>query len=127
MDSYKFIKFEGRNARLEDRITVTKSESIGFPTKFYKDNNIGNFKYVVLFYDQEKKAIAIQFTNDLVEKNKFAIIKSAQGYGGAVVARSFFKSLGLEAKKYAGRYDWEKTNIEGIGEVFVIKLIEKVT
>jgi len=126
MNMYKFVKFEGRNARMEDRITVTKSKSIGFPTKFYKDNNIQNFKYVVLFYDQEKKAIAIKFTNDIVEKNKFAIIKSTQGYGGSVVAQSFFKSLGIDAEKYANRYNWEKTNIEGIGEIYVINLIEKL-
>jgi len=37
---YNFKKFEGRNARLESRITITKSNSIGFPTKFYVDNKI---------------------------------------------------------------------------------------
>ena len=37
---YNFKMFEGRNTRLEDRITITRSNSIGFPGKFYNDNSI---------------------------------------------------------------------------------------
>jgi len=87
---YNLKEFTGRNERLETRMTITKSYSIGFPTKFFKDNNIANFKFVVLFYDEAKKAIGICFTNVEVRKNKFAIIKSNAGFGGSVVVRSFF-------------------------------------
>lgn len=122
MEKYKFQKFVGRNVRLEYRITITRSHSIGFPTKFYKDNGIKSFKYVVLFWDVENHAIGLHFTNDEGETNKFAILHSKAGYGGSIVARSFFRSYGIDPKIYHGRYEWEKYLIEGVGEAFVIKL-----
>ena len=85
---YQFKKFEGRNVRLEDRITITKSNSMGFPQKFYQDNNIKDYKYVVFFWDEQNQAIGIHFTNNEEEKNKFSIIHSKTGYGGSVATRS---------------------------------------
>ena len=123
---YNFIKFENLHQRTEDRITVTGNSSIGFPTKFYNDNGIKDFKYVVVFYDKEKNAIGINFTNSEEEKSKFTIIRSNKGYGGQIVARSFFKSNNIDPKKYKGRYIWEKTQIESVGEIFVILLKERV-
>ncbi|MDP3794585.1 MAG: hypothetical protein Q8R13_01500 [bacterium] len=122
---YNFKKFEGRNVRLEDRITVTKSYAIGFPTKFYIDNGVREFQYVVLFWDAENKAIGIRFTNDEVEKNKFRIIHSKNGYGGSIVVRSFFRSHGIDPVRYHGRYAWEKYPLEGVGDIFVLRLQEK--
>ena len=122
---YQFKKFEGRNVRLEDRITITKSNSMGFPQKFYQDNNIKDYKYVVFFWDEQNQAIGIHFTNNEEEKNKFSIIHSKTGYGGSVATRSFFKSSSIDQKKYHGRYNWEKHNLEGVGSLFVIKLTDK--
>jgi len=122
---YNFQKFEGRNVRLEDRITITKSNSIGFPSKFYDDNKIKNYKYVVFYWDKDNLAIGIKLTNEESEKSKFTIIHSKAGYGGSVVARSFFKTYNIDPKKYHGRYDWEKKGIDGIGEVYVIKIKER--
>lgn len=121
---YNLKEFTGRNERLETRMTITQSYSIGFPTKFFKDNKINDFKYVVLFFDDVKKAIGINFTNDDVKKNKFTIIKSKSGFGGSVVVRSFFKTFDIDPAIYHGRYDFEKVNQEGFGEIFVINLKE---
>ncbi|MFA6548295.1 MAG: hypothetical protein WCT11_05190 [Candidatus Magasanikbacteria bacterium] len=121
---FNFKKFEGRNVRQEDRITLTKSHSIGFPQKFYNDNNIKSFKSAVLFWDDANKAIGVLFTNDESEKNKFSIIHSKEGYGGSVVARSFLRFNNIDPKIYHGRYEWEKHNQEGVGDLFVIKLRE---
>lgn len=118
--NYQFKKFDKKNIRLEDRITITKSNSIGFPQKFYLDNDISNFRYVVLFWDKENKAIGINFTNQ-EEKNGFKIIHNPK-YGAQVVVRSFLKENEIDPKIYHGRYRWEKYNLEGIGEIFVIKL-----
>lgn len=123
--AYQFKRFENLYQKLENRITITKSESIGFPTKFFKDNNIAQYKWVILFYDEQQKAIGIQFTSDENEKNRFTIIKNT-GYGGGVIARSFFRSNNIDTQKYHGRYEWEKVKEEGIGELFVIKLVEKI-
>ncbi|HRY59778.1 MAG TPA: hypothetical protein P5096_00095 [Patescibacteria group bacterium] len=122
---YNFKKFEGRNLRLEDRITITKSNSIGFPQKFYIDNGIKDIKFVVLFWDEGSKAIGIQFTNSETEKNKFSILHSKQGYGGSVVARSFFRSNNIDPKEFHGRYKWEKYDMPEVGEVYVVNLKKK--
>lgn len=118
---YQFKKFKGKNARQENRITITKSNSIGFPTKFYKNNGIKEFGHVVLYYDETQKAIGIHFTNNETEKDKFTLIHSKAGYGGSVIARSFFKAHNIDCKIYHGRYEWEKYNLDGVGDIFVIK------
>lgn len=117
-----FVKFEETNKRQEDRITVTGHSSFGFPTKFYNDNKIDGYKYVTLFFDEENKEVGFYFHNDEAEKHKFSILKSKQGFGGSIVASSFFKSKSLDSKIYRGRYEWRKENIPEIAEIFVIKL-----
>src|SRR3989344_1849495 len=106
--AYNFKKFENRNVRQENRITITKSYSMGFPQKFY---------------DEANKAIGVHLTIEK-DKNSFTIIHS-QKYGGQVVIRSFLKTHNIDPKIYHGRYDYEKYNLEGVGEIFVIKLKEE--
>lgn len=125
MTDFNFEKFKNLNARLENRISVTKSFSIGFPTKFYNSNGLRDFKYVVLFYDKERKAIGIQFTNNENETDKFSISHSKQGYGGHIVARSFFTTYDINPGKYVSKYEWEKSAVEGVGDLFVISLKDK--
>jgi hypothetical protein len=122
--NYQFKKFENKNVRQEDKITITKSSSIGFPQRFYQDNNIKGFNYVVLFWDTDSSAIGINFSNNENEKNKFKILHSKLGYGGSIVARSFFRSNDIDVKIYYGRYVWEKVKLESGEELYVIKLQE---
>jgi len=123
---YSFKKFDEKNLRLENRITITKkSHSIGFPTQFYNENQISKFKYVVIYYDGEKKAIALHFTNDENEKNRFVIHHSKDGYGGSIAVRSFMKLRDIDPEKYHGRYDWKLDQIEGVGTVYIIQLVDK--
>lgn len=118
-----FIKFENRNERVEERITVTKSNTIGFPSKFFTDNSVKDFKYVVLFWDPESKEIGILFSNDEAEKNNaFKISKSKIGYGGFIIARSFFRHNKIDTTTYYNRYEWKKVPYENNTELFVIKL-----
>lgn len=117
-----FVKFEETNKRQEDRITVTGHSSFGFPTKFYNDNKIEEYKYVTLFFDEDNNEIGFYFHSNEAEKHKFSILKSKQGFGGSIVASSFFKSKSLDSKIYRGRYEWKKLNQEGFGEMYVIKL-----
>lgn len=124
---YNFEKFKNKNVRLEERITITKSNSIGYPSKFYQDNNIKQYKYAVLYYDKEQKVIGIHFTNDEQEKNRFSILHSKKGYGGSIIIRSFLKTYDIDPKAYHGRYNWKKYNSEATGELFVIDLKDKDT
>lgn len=127
MENTKFNwkKFDNVHARLEDRITVTKTGAIGFPTKFYEDNNIKEYKYVVLYYDEAQKALGIHFTSDDSQKSKFTIIRSKQGYGGSAVVRNFFKISKVDPEKYYGRYDFTIANEEGIGKLYAFQLKER--
>lgn len=118
-------KFEKTRIRMVNRITVTASNSFGFPRKFYQDNNIQNYKYVILYYDENNMVIGFQFTNNEEETHKFTLIKSKQGYGASVVATSFFKAYNLDPKQYRGKYEWKTTEIERIGKVYVIDLFSK--
>ncbi len=122
---YNFKKFEKTNQRLESRITITAHNSVGFPTKFYQDNHVESYKYAVLYYDAEQKAVGIRFTSSEEEPHKFTLIKSSQGYGASIVATSFFKANEIDSKEYRNRYDWEKVTQEGEGELYVIKLKAK--
>lgn len=120
---YNFKKFDSQHSRVEDRITITKSSySVGFPTKFYKENGVKDYKYVVLFWDSENKAMGVHFSNNEQEKNKFTVLHSNQGYGGGVSIRSFFKVNEIDPQIYYGKYNWEKQQLPGTGEIFVIKL-----
>lgn len=125
--TYQFEKFQNRNVRLENRVTITKSNSFGLPSFFYQKNKIGRYKYVTLFYDKTQKAIGLHFTNDEDEKNRFTIIHSKKGHGGSIVSRSFFKTYNIDLKKYYGRYNWKKYNSETTGGLFVIDLKDKDT
>ncbi len=121
-----FKKFENINKKLEDVITVTKTGSIGFPKFFYSKNNLKDFPYVTLFYDEELKIIAIQFTSDETEKSKIRILPpSKDGYGASIIARGFFKTYGLESYDYFGKYNYKIEEIEGIGKAFTIQLKKK--
>ena|SRR3989344_2629821 len=120
-----FIKFEGTNKREETRITVTGHSSFGFPTRFYKDNAINQFRFVTLFFNQETNEVGFRFHSDEAEPHKFSISKSKQDYGGGVVATSFFKVNDLKPEAYRGKYDYRKENIPDIGELFIIKLEAK--
>lgn len=122
---YKFSKFTALKQRSVDKISITGSNTFNFPSKFYKDNSLDNYKYVILYYDSTSSVIGLQFTNDETEKFKLKIQKSDRGYGGFISATSFFKTNNIDTKVYKGRYNWKKEDIENIGELYIIDLKER--
>ena len=121
---YNFQKFTGHNARLGTKISVTKSFSLGFPAKFVKDHSIQKYKYVVLFFDKEIKAVGVQFTNDDNEASKYSIIRGKRGYGCSTVIRSFFNTYNIDPKKYSGKYEWKLVDFND-KTLYVFELKEK--
>ena len=117
-----FEKFINTNKRTESRITITKSNSFGFPTKFYEENIMDKYNHVVLYWDKVEREIGLHFISDENEKYKFKIIHNKNGYGGQIVATSFFKVNGIDPSVHRKRYDWEKKYVDGIGELYIIKL-----
>jgi hypothetical protein len=123
-----FKKFTQVNQRFEDRITVTPTSAFGFPAKFFKDQQLDQYKYAVLYFDQEIMAVGLNFTNSEEEHHKFSLLKSKQGYGGQITARSFFRSYNLDPKKYSGKYEWAIDESDPVvGKLYVIILKEKVS
>lgn len=121
---FTFQKFQNNNKRNEARITVTRHKSFGFPTKFHDDNKLAEYKYVVLYYDETKKAVGFHFTSDDAEPHKFSIIRSKKQYGGSVVASSFFATYNIDPNLYHGRYEYEKKEYPDIGLIYSIVLKE---
>lgn len=121
-----WIKFTNVNKRREERLTVTRSGALGFPSQFYIDNSVGDYKYVVLYFDQAQMEIGLQFSSDDNEKDKISIIHSKAGNGGYIQARNFFKSYKLDPSIYVGRYEYSKEKDPTIGQLLVIKLREKI-
>ena len=122
---YKFQKFEKKNNRFETRITITASSAIGFPSRFYEDNNIKDMKYVVMFFDKENNAVGIGLTNNDAEKNKFKIVHNKKSSGATVSIKSFFKNNNIDSRVYKGRYVWKKEDVENFGSVYVLNLSDK--
>ncbi len=124
---YNFKKHTLVGKRFEDRITVTRSRQIGFPTQFYADNSIRDFKYAVLYFDETKNAIGVKFAAE-PEEGGISINRHKE-YGGYISATSFFKANRINTKKFAGRYDYSKVpltslGLDGSGNLFVIELKE---
>ena len=97
----------------------------GFPTEFHSNNKIGQYKYVVLWYDPEKRNVGFQFTSSEEEKHKYTIIRDKdRKYGGSIIATSFFKTNHLNSKMYKGHYAWVNEVHPTAGKLFVITLVE---
>lgn len=124
MSDFQWVKFEENRQRFDDRITITKSGGIGFPKKFSQDHGIKTFGYVLLFYDPNKLAIGVAFTNN-DEKGKLKISHSKDSYGSNVNARTFFFVNNIDFKTYSGKYIWKKDIFQD-KELFVITLVQSV-
>lgn len=117
-------KFQSTNQKFEERISISTNYSFGFPKTFYDRNNLEDYKYLVIFYDPEEKAIGFQFTNNQDEKHKFHIYRSKEKYGVSVTAKSFFNTYNIDPKTFKGKYTGTKTDVDGIGTLYTINLNE---
>lgn len=117
-----FELFDNSNmSRVVNKITITKSNQLNFPAAFYTLNKLEGKKSAMLYFNKAAQKIAIQF---LDEENPqgFKLALSSNGkYGAYVSVRSFFTLNGIDNKKYAKRYDYEKVET-GDQTLFVIDL-----
>ena len=117
-----FQRFTSVNTKHNDVITISKTNSFGFPTHFFNKNEIGKFRYVVLFYDDTSREIGFLFTDNQDEPNKFTIFRNRSGQGGSVVAKSFFDTYDIKPMENHGKYLYEKREVPEIGLLYIIKL-----
>lgn len=123
---YNFQEFQNVNAKIEKRISITRSCSFGFPYGFCDENRINDFTFVVLFFDPTKRAIGFLFTTDSEKKYKYSLVKSLSSRSASVVARSFFTTYNLNPGEIHGRYEPKKIVLPTGEQIFVIDLKNKV-
>lgn len=122
MISYNFIKFNGVYPRGDSKIGFQKSGLIRLSSGFCRVTDIKKYKYVIMYFDDNNRAIALKFT-DLKEDGRLKV--THDGTGATISATSFLKTNNLMLRSYFKRYDWKKLTLPEIGEVFVIELDKK--
>lgn len=122
MNSFNFVKFDGYYSRGDNKIGINKSGLVRLSSGFCRDTDIKKFKFVVLYYDKDNNAVAFKFTN-IKEDGRLKV--TVDGTGATVSASKFLKANNLNLRSYFRRYEWEKKNLPGIGEVFIIRLNSK--
>lgn len=124
MKNYYFVRFDGTYTRGDSKIAINRSGLIRLSPKFCKTANIASFNYIVLFYDDINKLIAFKLTNTKEE----GTLKITRDRNAATIsAKAFLKANNLLLRSIFRRYDWEKTTIPQIGQVFIIELSKNET
>lgn len=123
INSVVLEKFGGYGSKVSRKISITRSFSFGLPPAFFKDNGLGRYTNVLLFYNKQLNLIVLKFETDDTNGG-FKLVKYGEGdkMGASFVARSFFTTYNIDPKTYKGRYEAEKGVKDGIGEVFWIQL-----
>ncbi len=119
---YKLTKFTSVGSRVGNYFISFNKSGLILSSGFYLREGIKNFSRVVLYFDKNKKAIAIQFSKDNNVEGGFTLVHSNNRTTGSVSARSFILTHGLNDPKYFGRFVPQKINYEEAGELFVIDL-----
>lgn len=89
---------------------------------FYMKEKIKDFSKIVLYFDSEKKAVGIEFTNNSNAEGSFTLIHGNKGTTGTISARSFVFTHNLNIPEYFGRKVPKKIDFQG-SEIFVIDLL----
>jgi adenosine/AMP kinase len=124
-----FEVFKQVGASSKVYISISTSKTFGFPRTFLDKYGISSDHKVVILYDKSDNVIALHFTTDDVKYGLKVQIPNKK-HGGAINAKSFFELKGIDAHKYAGRYEDFKQvplsdiGISAAGTAFIIKLRE---
>lgn len=127
MSEYNFTETPNTTGKVIDTITLTANEYLSFPTFFIDKHRLkerGTELYAKMFYDAQKKAVAIQFTP---EKNAglYKVNFSPQ-YGATCKIRSFLRNNEIDTETFANKYEYKKFPASELGmegsDIFVVNL-----
>jgi len=111
-----FEKFIFSGISFRPKVSIRKSGMFGFNNALIKKYKLKNYKYVVLYFDAEKKIVGFKFTNDDNEEGiyKLSIGEKSASFSG----KSFLDYYGINFNSIK-RYDaeWDNKN-----EMLIIKL-----
>lgn len=122
--SYNFKEFQNTGPVKDVRISINKSGEITFPSKFCYENRIFSYGYASTFWDEEKKAIGIRFTNKK-EGNVYTIQRSSKGGGARISSKGFLRANKIDLSLYSGRYPWKRYEDSNFGILYVFELNRK--
>ncbi len=88
-----FVRYTKSIKSYLPKISIWKRGQIGFNQGAIAKCNLIDYKYAILFYDEDEKKIGIQFTNDPSEKGVIKIVKAKTGV--SISAKSFLGIYGL--------------------------------
>lgn len=104
-----WIKYTISGRSTKPRITIRKGGQIGLNDTTVKQYKLDNYKFVVLFIDEEELKIGIKPTIDAKEEGirKFSVGK----YGASIPAKGFIQTYKLdEIKKRQLDCSWDEKN-----------------
>lgn len=121
---YNFIRFQNKGVGGSEAgkatISLQKNYHIYFSKAFYEKYALNRFNAAKLFYDANKKAIAILFATHPVKGVTFTLIV-VNGTARIRLLR-FFKANKIDTAIHQGHYQWKKYHIPNEGEAFIIEL-----
>lgn len=121
-EKYNLKKFVGVGSRSGDYFISFNKSGLLISSGFYSQEKIIGFSKVVLYFDEKKVAVGLQFVRDNNAEGGFKLIHGNNKTTGSVSARSFVKTNNLNNPKYFGRKVPKKIDYQG-SEIFVIDLV----
>lgn len=119
--TYNFVKHFNTKDR-GTSISIAKQGLLRLSAGFMRVANIKDKPFVILYWDKNSMTIALQF----VENQKGGALRVTEDTSAATISiKSFMRFSELDLDQYIGKYNWEKTNIDNIGEVYIVKLTSK--
>jgi len=126
--NYKFSKtpYDQPILRVVEGLSINRTGRIGLTKFFLTTHHIPRGARAYLYWDDDKNAIAVVFTE---KQDKTAYpINFTQQFGAFINASKFFRLNKLEVKELAARYPYHVLSPESVGisnkkgAVFVIDL-----
>ncbi len=106
-----FKKFTQVGARsFTPKVGIWAKGQVGFNKGAVEKWKLGQYSYVVLYYDDDAKQIGVQFTNDENAEGVIKIIKRATGISFS--ANSFLKHFEIVIPQDKQQYDVKFDNEE---------------
>jgi hypothetical protein len=117
--------FTSKGAKLRDnRITITANSTLIFSSGYCHTASLKNKSHVIMAYSPQNKTIVFQFTNDERANGALKLVK--RGAVAQVGSRSFFNYYKLNSETLAGRYEPVLMKLQKFGEVWTLRLENKL-
>lgn len=117
-----FIKFTGSRRSYAAKVSIWKRGQMNFNLGAIEKFGLGEFGFVVLYYDPETRRIGLQFTTDAGEEGA---IKFRAGKNGAVISAKPFMDLHGISYDSNETFDIVADQDAGIKNFFVVDLNRK--